>query len=369
MLNIILYITLLLCCLCFQKSKVVYLLSISFLWILFGWSYGNADWYVYVNRFNEYKFRLNDTEPLFTALVALSHYLKLDYRGFLICISALCLLLISISIFRITNRPNLVLGLYAIYNFPMDVVQIRFTIASAIVIFGFQFLYKYIHTKENKNLIYWILFILVSASVHLSTIIMLLTVFPFILDRKKISLFMIIFNIVTISVSATIFLARDVLSFFLTNVKATTVLEVGRAYSATKIQYVWMKTILLFLGFFIIYIYCRSSKKMQCTLDRVYLDAQLNINIIMLVTIGLIAITTDFYRLYQIVTFTNYIYIANQIDTNTQKLKKGYIHKSTPIITLLMISCSCLATYLLSVRGSNFYSVIIPLFFKNTLLS
>lgn len=59
-----------------------------FLWILFAFSYGNADYNIHLRKYTQYQFLNSQTEWLYNQLMVFFNRLGLSYRGFLIIVSA-----------------------------------------------------------------------------------------------------------------------------------------------------------------------------------------------------------------------------------------------------------------------------------------
>ena len=133
-----------------KDNKYVFVFGLIFMWVLFGWSYGNADYPIYLGRFYNYSNTISEiTEPLFTNLMSIFNLLKFNYQEFLIIISAIILTIYGIFINKMTKNINFVLLLYFIFPFSMDVVQLRYTIATTIIIIGFYYLIK--KDKKERN--------------------------------------------------------------------------------------------------------------------------------------------------------------------------------------------------------------------------
>ena len=90
----------------------------------------------------------------------------------------------------------------------------------------------------------------------------------------------------------------------------------------------------------------------------------MDLNIIMLVTFGLVTITTDFYRLYQPILLSNYIFYSN----NLVATKRGHESKSNIIIIIIALIIAIISIYYLAGRGANYQNVMLPLFNNNQLL-
>ena len=126
----------------FQKNKTLSIVFCGFMWLLMGWSYGNADYNIYLDRYNNSS-SYKTLEPFYTILQDIAKGAGLEYESFLIICSGICLLIRFYVIWQSTAFPNFVLSLYLLFPFVMDIVQIRFFYASTIVFWGW---YVFINT-------------------------------------------------------------------------------------------------------------------------------------------------------------------------------------------------------------------------------
>lgn len=354
----------------FRKSKICFSALLLDLWVLFGWSYGNADWLIYTNRYNNYEALSSRTEWLFTFLVKSSHTFRLDYRGFLIVISAICLLLMAKTIWDYASEPGLPLALYAIFCFPMDVTQVRFFIAFAVACFGLRFLFKFNEEKAKKQLIFFIISILAATSIHMVTILMLVLLIPVFFSRKITIAITIGANVVFLlanSLSSKIF---ALIGMFLGETKAEFVMDQASKYDRGTILYVWFKTLFIFAGFFAIYLCVKyfTQKYSEFAEDKKLYNKQLEFtldcNIIILVILGLITVTTDFYRIQQIIVFMNYLVYSNYLRSTTF----GKVRLSNLIIVSVAVAFAFAELYNLVLSNPNYEVVFKPLFYNNALL-
>lgn len=374
MILLVLYIVLIFINLNYRKSKGCFLSLLLYLWLLFGWSYGNADWNIYTNRYNNFEELSSRTEWLFTALVRGGHFLGMEYRGFLIAISGICLLLLAKTMFDLSSEPGLVLSLYAIFCFPMDITQVRFFIAFSVACFGFRYLFKFNETRQKKLLIKWIITILVASSIHLLTILMLVLLIPIFFKRKITIAITIGTNIIFVLAGSLNSKVFNIIALFLGEGKASLVINQASKYNFSTVLYVWFKTLFIFAGFLTVY-FCikyffkRYDKKYDIILksDKKILDSQLaftlDCNIIILVIIGLITVTTDFYRIQQIIVFMNYLIYSNYLQPHV----KGKWKKNNLIVIVPAVLFAFGALYNLLLNSGNLKTVFLPIFYNNVI--
>lgn len=277
----------------------------------------------------------------------------------------MCLLLIVFTFRKLSDNPGLPLALYSIFCFPMDVTQIRFFVATALVCFSYVYLYSYIETHEKKDLIRWIICIILAACNHASVLVLLLILVPIYCKRRTTIFTALGINVFVIGFSSATDLFYNLVSSVLSDRKAGIILRVTSRYTMNNIQYVWFKLAISVLGFVLIYfiLYNRKFGNGNCLVKNSK-EFQLDLNIIMLVTFGLVTITTDFYRLYQPILLSNYIFYSN----NLVATKRGHESKSNIIIIVIALIIAIISIYYLAGRGANYQNVMLPLFNNNQLL-
>lgn len=159
----IIYIFIVILNFAFKRNKLITFFDFLYMWILMGWSYGNADYNTYTLRYL-YPNLYNTLEWLYTCLQNLGKAIGLDYAGFLIVMSAIFLFIRFWVICKMSSRPNMVIGLYLLFPFIMDITQIRMFYAVSLVLLGSYFLLK--GTKRGYTL--FILFVILATLIHAS---------------------------------------------------------------------------------------------------------------------------------------------------------------------------------------------------------
>lgn len=168
-----------------KNSNIVYCALMLLLILLMAGNIYNGDMHLYIFNYE------NILEPSYKGgfefgyqlLAKISANLGLNYNQFLLVISILGLGLISSTIKLFTNRISYVLGLYFIYPFIWDVVQIRNFLAMSIIIYGIRYL-----ISENKNYYKYILCVLLASTVHVSSLFYLFLILVKIKDINKLSI-------------------------------------------------------------------------------------------------------------------------------------------------------------------------------------
>lgn len=370
MILVTIYIILIIINLYERKSKIYFFTLLGYLWALFGWSSGNADWDIYINRYNNFNEMSGITESLFTELIKIGHKLQMDYRMFLIMLSGVCLILIAKTILELSPEPGLVLALYAIFCFPIDVTQVRFFVAFSIACFGIKYLFEYKRRKTVSSLLKWGISLFLAMNIHMSVCILLVLVIPIYFSRRTIIIFTICFNMLFLLVGSLQSKIFGLISLIMGNDKASIIMMAASKYDFAKIRFVWFKTIFIFLGFLLIYLYikyCSINKKniLGITTNNELLNLEFvcDCNIIILVLLGLITVTTDFYRIQQIIVMMNYLVYSQHLANRV----RGIIKVKNAIIIGISLIFAFGALYNLVLNSSNYETVFIPLFHNNVL--
>ena len=354
------------------KSRISFGILAGYLWFLFGWSYGNADWMIYVNRYNNYESLSSHTEWLFTFCQKVGHLIHLDYRMYLILVSGICLCLIYKTILDLSQRPAMVLALYAVFCFPIDVTQVRFFMAFAIAVFGFRYMFAYIQSRQRKDLVKWCLCVFFASGIHMAIVVVLLYLIPILWGNRIAAIVMLVTNILLITLST--FQARifALIGYFLGSEKESLVMSKATQYNLNTIKFVWFKTLFIFVGFLVCYwliTYLWSVKKIDTSYQNkgVLADVILGVNFITMIVIGLITVTTDFYRVQQVTVFLNYIFYSCSMYPAPKS--RMATNKLNFVLTSIMLLFAVGALYNLVLRTTNYETVFIPLFYNNVLFN
>ena len=157
-----------------------------FAWVLFGFNYSNADYSNYEFAYNEIKeARPNGYFEIgFYLLIRLAAVLGINYQGFLIIISAVCLLIFVNALKHLTANVNLAFAFYLVYPFVFDIVQYRNFLAFSFVLYGLHYLLNK-NSKSIKNVLKYFAFVILGALFHSSVVVYAL-LFLVVIKRTKI---------------------------------------------------------------------------------------------------------------------------------------------------------------------------------------
>lgn len=352
------------------KSRMCFGILAGYLWFLFGWSSGNADWEIYITRYNNYESLSSHTEWLFTLCQKISHLLHFDYRLYLIIISGICLYLIYKTIIDLSPRPAMVLALYAIFCFPIDVTQVRFFMAFTIAVFGLRYLFSYIRSKQRKDLVKWVICIVIASGMHMAIAVVLLFIVPILWGYKIATVVMLTTNVLLVTFSTFQSRIFALIGYFLSSDKADLIINRSTQYNLNTIKFVWFKTIFIFVGFMIclwLIIYLRRREKTDTSFQskNEMVQVVLGINSITMIVMGLITVTTDFYRVQQVTVFLNYIFYSCSMFPSPKNRMSA--NKFNLILTSIIAMFAVGALYNLVLRTENYETVFLPLFYNNVL--
>ena len=189
-----------------KRSKFIFACLILWIWILYAFNLNNADSYYYEKfyyRYGDLSIWTKNIEIGYQLICKFCNFIGLDYRGYLIFISLLGLGLIGYTITKLSKNYNFVITLYMFYPFMLNVVQQRNFLSMAFTIYGFQFLFS----ETKKSYLYYIVCIIVAASIHNFAIFYLLFIVVKILNVKK----TIAFSILSLVIISAVLLFPSIL--------------------------------------------------------------------------------------------------------------------------------------------------------------
>ena len=363
----------------FKKSRSLSYLIFIYLWILFAFSFENADYYIHLRRFNYYDVLTSQTEILYNFLMSFFNTIGLSYRAYLIIISFFILLVFLKFISNYSKNVAFVLSLYMIYPFCMDVNMVRYTLAISFVYVALDILYKGNEYWKIK----YILFISIASMIHLSAIFFLMFLLVRSFKFKS-------YNIVVLSITvALIFLKKyfQPIIFKLINIdifnvgsKLNIVLNFSNLnYNEMQIfNYKLKMLILLFLSlvnFFIIYLWISNNNqlldnKFEKQIDFIYLTIRMNIMLLPLIV--LIDFSPDLFRIQLSLSLANYIAFATFFDIK-DKIKQSstsiIVYRNNFLFTALVVLYAFISLYLWVLSSANINSVFRAIFENNLLIN
>lgn len=362
-----------------SKEKFQSNIMLVFLWILFAFSYGNADYNIHLRKYTQYQFLNLQTEWLYNQLMVLFNRLGLSYRGFLIIASAFVLLVLFSFARKHTKNTAWVLAMYILYPFCMDVTMVRYTLAISVVYIGLGFLF------EGKK--WWVVkyccCILVASMIHLSSVFCLLFMLPRFINLKKLAKMMVLLSLgLNVFTSVlTVFIDKLVnISFLNIGTKLNIVLNASNMkYNFRSVMNYRLK-MLLILGcslmvYYIVYIWMKRNRveEQKATQSNIqFFELALGMNLSIIPLIGLLSFSADLFRMQLSLSMVNYIAFAQYFDMREKMQMQREITKVSKTTLMLVIGTIFVAAsglYLWVLSSSNITSVFRALFENNTLFS
>lgn len=165
-----------------KNSMVVFGLVFLFMVMMFGGNTYNPD---YINYSSTYHWNgMPDYEPLARILFKGARDLGIPFQMFFAMWGIVCLILIASFIQKYSSNPTLVLALYMIWPFCIDVVQIRFYMAYAIVLHAISHIIDYQVTHQKRHVVLYFVLMAVSVGFHYSAILFFVFT-PLLFDVNK----------------------------------------------------------------------------------------------------------------------------------------------------------------------------------------
>lgn len=371
--TIAIYIGLVIASILKKKSKVITFLILLFMWTMGTFCVGIADEDIYYSRYTSPWLWSSVTEYGFNLLINICRTLRLSYTGFRGVIIGLELLLIKSTVCKYAKYPNLVLLMLLICPYPLNMAQLRSSLATAVIIFSLRYLiednkYRTKLLKIKLNDLLFAAFILIAALIHASSILWLLLLIAKKCNTREIVIFVIIFNIFVYFLISPDILYRILMLFkigerigaYLTPEYASSVWR----HKGPVVYVFFVSSITLVI---INYISHREYLRHALTpMDEILLSLCRNINIVMLALVAIVLrYTSEVTRIQEGITVFNYIVLTNSLNRSGL----GYSRLSKGNLYLLLLICFYLVVYVyLLIIHYLTDSVWIPFWFGNSLL-
>lgn len=328
----------------FPKTKLTYYPLLVFMWLIMAFTYHIADESVYLNRYNSPYLWNGQSELLFSLSVAIFRKVGFDYVQYKAIMSVGILLLISLTIRKYAKYPNIVLVLYFLCPFALNVAQLRNALATAVFIFGSRYLFEEDETEVKikrlqltANDLRYIAAIIIATMFHTAAFIWIV-----LLIAKKFSLKINVIIAVVANVLLIFVLTPQNIIRFIPKVGAvsrmTSYLTPEYANSEWRhySQIIWV----LFVGVITIsFSYFRLKKTSKESKEYNRLQCLLKSNIIILFIIGIMLMyTQEVYRLQEGMSVINYLLITNCINEKSFSFRKISIKNIKVLFTSFIYS-------------------------------
>lgn len=351
-----------------RNSKFIFFILIIFMFIMFGWSFGTADWEIHYNKYINYSNLVAKVEPLFYLITKFFNLVGLNFRQFLIIISFIILILYSYIINKKCKNRNFVLALYFIFPFIMEVTQIRFAMSAVVAVVGIMKLCKENCTK--KDYIRYGIFILIAGMIHYAA----LFCFIFILAKKvEINKLIVISVCIIIIISLFIFVVDKIDSITgnstLIN-KINFILKLNKDKMWQTVVKVSFRMIIFFVGFVIInrIVMKRIKQRKENYKELQFCNLVLKFNIIALILIPITFYTPDIYRIQQLLSIINYMSYGLYFESNSNNLINNAKIKSNELAFSILCILNAIINLYFLVLSNNNINTVFNAFFRNNIL-
>ena len=148
------------------KKRNIVLLSLFFSFLCIIYIYANNIPDLPYYELHYYTGLSNFTEPVYIGLAKLFYKFGVSYLGFraLLCLASMILL--TKTFYDYSPYPNIVLFLYLIYPFTIEVIQTRSFVATSIMVFSIRFIINYRMEGKIRNIFFFIIFVIISTGFH-----------------------------------------------------------------------------------------------------------------------------------------------------------------------------------------------------------
>ncbi len=170
-----------------KKNLILYGFSLVLIFLLMTFNYDGPDIVVYratyeiVGNTTSDVFKATYMEWGYTALMVVGNKLGLDFFAFRIILSFICLALFNSTVKHYKANGNFIVGLYMVYLFFFDTIQLRNCIIQFIILFATRYLFQ----KSAISVLKYILCIIVAASIHMISLLYLSLLLIRVIKREK----------------------------------------------------------------------------------------------------------------------------------------------------------------------------------------
>ncbi|TYC82198.1 EpsG family protein [Acetobacterium wieringae] len=328
------------------RGKLFSYLLIFFMWVLFWNGFGYADYLNYKNLYDYVSYTgtgYSTSQIGFVMMMKFMSSLGLEYYHFLMLLSFFGMFLIIQTVEKYTDKPQIVYLLYFVYPFLLDVVQVKHFFAMAIVIYCF----RYLEQDGKRNIIKYIIGILLAFSVHSIAIIFLPLVFIKKMQLNKLYVVVILALLIGVPLAytevfqniATIFVPFQRIEDYFIN----------RAKFGFFIQFLIQGIIILMIR------YSRTILERRGE-GYGFVELIYKINLYLIMLFPLYIINGTFERGFRMIAILNYIVFSKLFSTSKKKEK-------VEILVILSIFAFSMFAYYIFIPYQN--TVFFPIFENN----
>lgn len=293
------------------NQKLILVLLFAFLLIILGWARGAYDVEIGISRYINYERMESFTEVGFNLLVRIFHALGFDYRKFYI----FCSLIELLSMFWFTKKnckkSHIAICLFLIYPFVIFFQYLRTLIAIPFLLVALDCLIN----REEKYVIKYVVFCLVAATFHLSSLFFLLYLPASFVNKKALSIATLT-GVIVVQMSGSIGFLYNLVNNYLGSEKVG-ILERSVSANGTFGRIAGMAISILF--FYLIVFVLKYIYKIQ--MDQYKDELYWKINLLSFLCIPLVLnFGVGFSRVPTLLYLFNYPYLVSKIsDVLSQK--------------------------------------------------
>lgn len=331
------------------RGKIFSLMLLVFMWVLFWGNFDNADYLNYKNLYDYVSYSgvgYSSSQIGFVLMMKFASRMGFEYHHFLMLLSFVGIYLISDTIKRYTNKPQLVLILYFLHPFLLDIVQVKHFFAMSIIVYCF----KYLEQGGTSNNIKYILGVLLAFSIHAISIVFLPVLLIKNMKISKIYKIVILVLVIGIPLAYTNFF--QIIASRFVDIQRIELYFLNRARYGFFIQFFIQGLIFLFVYYSKIIL--ERRKESSKFVELVY---RTNLYLIML--FPLYIINGTFERGFRMIMILNYI-IFSKFYSTSRKKDKG--------VVLLVILVFTVALFLYFTFIPYGDTVFYPIFENNLIL-
>ncbi|MGH2083150.1 EpsG family protein [Aerococcus urinaeequi] len=338
---------------------MLFYLLLIFMWILFAGNTGNADYDNYMIYYQYYGIHIfdgswiPDLEKGFGLMLQIANFIGLSYNQFLGVYSFIGLTLIGNTIIKYAKFRFMPLFLYFLYQYFLDVVQIRNFMLLSIFIFSIRYLVDWYSTNKKSSLIKYIVCIVVCIQFHIIGLLFLLAIFVRNIKNAKLLKMVTTVTLILMAIRPLVF---GVARVFFNDSRYGTYFN-----NTTTLSWIIFIIVYTFVDLLIIK---NLNDRIQGDIEantesRLFSGIVLKFNILLILTIFLFSLSPDFVRIYRIVQVLNYVVLTLCIKPNRISLNPKNIILTSSFI---MLYISSLYSFLWL---QNLEGVVLPILSEN----
>lgn len=336
-----------------KKSKILFFIQIIWMWILQALNSGGVDFSINkdifdVSIYKQWNWLNGGLYNLICYYFKINNYSYIFMNSILVSIG---LFLIIITVRKYTKNICFVMSLLYIYPFADNIIQKRFFLAAAIIIFAIPYLFK----NDRKSTFIYIILCIIAGQFHVSAYIYILF-----LAVKKVS-YKTLKKVIPIII---------IFSFIIKPIIPKIAILIFPASKVNLYFYIFKTSLsgalfwMLFQIGFIVLIYMIKDKNE----NNEYLNNLKKISLFSLVFLPLLFYEPTFIRIYRTILIFNYIAFA--------QIQKSYINNYRIVINKnIFLLTSCQLIYMVfafimvyGITGQGLSNMIIPIFENNLFL-